>query len=191
MIRASDFVFQAVLLAQRTPPIPYVLGGTTPQGMDCRGLVVYLLRQLGRPDYRTAGATSMWRDDCVDKRPLAQAELRPGDLLIVKSIDRLGRDYAEILEDWRHIMKDRDADILILDIPLLDTRAQDRDLTGTLIADLVLQILSYAAQTERENIRQRQAEEIEAAKARGVTFAPGRTPSPPSFAAARTDFEAG
>lgn len=87
MVKASDFVYQAVALAQRTPPIPYAMGGTTPQGMDCRGLVVYLLRQLGHPDYRTAGATSMWRDDCVDKRPLAQADLRPGDLLFIRSGD--------------------------------------------------------------------------------------------------------
>lgn len=117
--------------------------------------------------------------------------LRPGDLLIVKSIDRLGRDYGEILEEWRRITKDKGADILIVDMPLLDTRAQGRDLTGTFIADLVLQILSYVAQTERENIRQRQAEGIAAAKERGVTFGPGRTPPPPGFDEARADFEAG
>lgn len=117
--------------------------------------------------------------------------LRPGDLLIVKSIDRLGRDYGEILEEWRRITKDKEADILILDMPLLDTRAQGRDLTGTFIADLVLQILSYVAQTERENIRQRQAEGIAAAKANGVTFGPDRTPPPPGFAEARAGYEAG
>lgn len=117
--------------------------------------------------------------------------LRPGDLLIVKSIDRLGRDYGEILEEWRRITKDKEADILILDMPLLDTRAQGRDLTGTFIADLVLQILSYVAQTERENIRQRQAEGIAAAKAKGVTFGPDRTPPPPGFAEARAGYEAG
>lgn len=117
--------------------------------------------------------------------------LRPGDLLIVKSIDRLGRDYGEILEEWRRITKDKGADILIVDMPLLDTRAQGRDLTGTFIADLVLQILSYVAQTERENIRQRQAEGIAAAKAKGVTFGPDRTPPPPGFDEARADFEAG
>lgn len=94
--------------------------------------------------------------------------LRPGDLLIVKSIDRLGRNYDEILEQWRHITKEAGADVLVVDLPLLDTRTQGRDLTGTFIADLVLQILSYVAQTERENIRQRQAEGIASAKARGV-----------------------
>ena len=95
--------------------------------------------------------------------------LRPGDVLVVKSIDRLGRNYTEILEQWGAITKGREAAIVVLDMPLLDTR-QGRDLTGTLIADIVLQLLSYVAQTERENIHQRQAEGIAAAKARGVRF---------------------
>lgn len=95
--------------------------------------------------------------------------LRPGDVLVVKSIDRLGRNYDEILEQWALITKERAAAIVVLDMPLLDTR-QGRDLTGTLISDIVLQLLSYVAQTERENIRQRQAEGIAAAKARGVRF---------------------
>ena len=101
--------------------------------------------------------------------------LGPGDTLIVKSIDRLGRNYTEILEQWRIITKSKRAAIVILDMPLLDTR-ENRDLTGQLIADIVLQLLSYVAQTEREFIRQRQAEGIAAAKARGVQF--GRRPSP-------------
>ena len=87
-------------------------------------------------------------------------KLKPGDLLVVQSIDRLGRNYEEILEQWRVITKEKRADVLVLDMPLLDTRAQGRDLTGTFIADLVLQILSYVAQTEREMIRKRQAEGI-------------------------------
>ena len=101
-------------------------------------------------------------------------KLKPGDTLVVKSIDRLGRDYDEILEQWRIITKEKEVSIVVLDIPLLDTRQKERDLTGTLIADLVLQILSYVAQTEREFIRQRQAEGIAAAKIRGVQF--GRPP---------------
>ena len=101
--------------------------------------------------------------------------LGPGDTLIVKSIDRLGRNYTEILEQWRIITKSKRAAIVILDMPLLDTR-QNRDLTGQLIADIVLQLLSYVAQTEREFIRQRQAEGIAAAKSKGVRF--GRPPSP-------------
>ena len=95
--------------------------------------------------------------------------LKKGDVLAVKSIDRLGRNYTEILEQWRIITKEKQADIVVLDMPLLDTR-KNSDLTGTLIADIVLQLLSYVAQTERENIRQRQAEGVREAKLRGVKF---------------------
>ncbi|MDR2559422.1 MAG: recombinase family protein [Oscillospiraceae bacterium] len=97
-------------------------------------------------------------------------KLKPGDTLVTKSIDRLGRDYNEILEQWRIITKEKQVFIVVLDIPLLDTRQKERDLTGTLIADIVLQILSYVAQTERDFIRSRQAEGIVVAKARGVQF---------------------
>lgn len=107
-------------------------------------------------------------------------KLRPGDLLIIKSIDRLGRNYEEILEQWRVITKEKHADIRVLDMPLLDTW-QSSDLTGTLIADIVLQLLSYVAQTERENIKQRQAEGIAAAKARGVKFGRPKAPVPMEF----------
>ena len=108
-------------------------------------------------------------------------KLKPGDTLVTKSIDRLGRDYSEILEQWRVITKEKQVAIVVLDIPLLDTRQKERDLTGTFIADLVLQILSYVAQTEREFIRQRQAEGIAVAQANGVKF--GRPPAerPPTF----------
>ena len=106
--------------------------------------------------------------------------LKPGDALIIKSIDRLGRNYDEILEQWRIITKEKGADIIVLDMPLLDTR-KSRDLTGTLIADIVLQLLSYVAQTEREFIRQRQAEGIAAAKARGVRFGRERLSVPSEF----------
>lgn len=101
--------------------------------------------------------------------------LRRGDLLIVKSLDRLGRDYAEVREQWRCITSEIRADIRVLDMPLLDT-GHAKDLLGSFIADLVLQVLSFAAQLERENIRQRQAEGIAAAKARGVKW--GREPLP-------------
>ena len=96
-------------------------------------------------------------------------KMKPGDTLVIKSIDRLGRNYDEILEQWRLLTKKKCVAIVVLDMPLLDTR-QGKDLTGTLIADIVLQLLSYVAQTEREFIRQRQAEGIAAAKARGVRF---------------------
>jgi len=100
-------------------------------------------------------------------------KLEPGDTLVIKSIDRLGRNYDEILEQWRVITKEKQTAVVVLDMPLLDTR-QGRDLTGTLIADIVLQLLSYVAQTEREFIHQRQMEGIAAAKARGTHM--GRKP---------------
>ncbi len=96
-------------------------------------------------------------------------KLKENDILVIKSIDRLGRNYDEILEQWRYLTKKKKVAIVVLDMPLLDTR-QDRDLMGTLIADIVLQLLSYVAQTEREFIRQRQAEGIAAAKAKGIKF---------------------
>lgn len=96
-------------------------------------------------------------------------KMQKGDTLIIKSIDRLGRNYDEILEQWRILTKEKQIAIVVLDMPLLDT-GQAKDLTGTLIADIVLQLLSYVAQTERELIRRRQAEGIAAAKARGVKF---------------------
>ena len=101
------------------------------------------------------------------------AVLRPGDTLVIKSIDRLGRNYTEILEQWRVITKEKRVAIVVLDLPLLDMR-RSRDLTGVFIADIVLQLLSYVAETERRMNRQRQAEGIAAARRRGVKF--GRTP---------------
>ena len=117
-------------------------------------------------------------------------KLKNGDTLVIKSIDRLGRNYNEILEQWRIITKEKQAAIVVLDMPLLDTR-QNRDLTGTLIADIVLQLLSYVAQTEREFIRQQQAEGIAAAKEQGIRF--GRRPMerPPVFERLKALWEAG
>ena len=107
-------------------------------------------------------------------------KIKSGDTLVIKSIDRLGRNYDEILEQWRIIAKEKGTAIVVLDMPLLDTR-KNKDLTGTLIADIVLQLLSYVAQTEREFIRQRLAEGIAAAKLQGVRF--GRKPreKPPEY----------
>ena len=101
--------------------------------------------------------------------------LKKDDLLYIKSIDRLGRNYAEILEQWRILTKDKGIDIVVLDMPLLDTR-RGKDLMGTFLSDIVLQVLSFVAENERTNIKQRQAEGIAAAKARGVRF--GRPPRP-------------
>ena len=102
-------------------------------------------------------------------------KLKPDDLLYITSIDRLGRDYVEILEQWRILTKEKRIDIVVLDMPLLDTR-RGKDLMGTFLSDIVLQVLSFVAENERLNIRQRQAEGIAAAKARGVKF--GRPPIP-------------
>ena len=102
-------------------------------------------------------------------------KLKKDDLLYIKSIDRLGRDYEEILQQWRHLTKVKGIDIVVLDMPLLDTR-RGEDLMGTFLSDIVLQVLSFVAENERTNIRQRQAEGIAVAKARGVKF--GRPPQP-------------
>lgn len=118
---------------------------------------VYTDQQSGK-DFERAGYKGMMR------------VLKEGDLLVIKSIDRLGRNYDEIIEQWRIITKEKKADILVLDMPLLDTRNKSGDLTQSFIADLVLQILSYVAQNEREFIKARQAEGIAAAKERGVRF---------------------
>src|SRR5699024_2141476 len=118
-------------------------------------------------------------------------KLKRGDILVIKSIDRLGRNYEEILNQWRIITKEKHADIVVLDMPLLDTRQTGRDLTGTFVADLVLQILSYVAQTERENIRQRQQEGIAAARLRGVRFGRPRKQVPAEFEWVRQQWEQG
>ena len=117
-------------------------------------------------------------------------KIKKDDTLVIQSIDRLGRNYNEILEQWRFITKEKQTTIVVLDMPLLDT-SQNRDLTGTLIADIVLQLLSYVAQTEREFIRKRQAEGIAAAKQRGVVF--GRRPMerPSAFPEVRTLWQSG
>lgn len=107
--------------------------------------------------------------------------LRSGDVLVVKSIDRLGRNYSEILEEWAYLTKVRNIAIVVLDMPLLDTR-RERDLTGQLISDIVLQLLSYVAETERQNIRQRQAEGIRAARKRGIALGRKQITMPPGFA---------
>ena len=106
--------------------------------------------------------------------------LKPGDQLCIISIDRLGRNYEEIQQQWRFLTKEKQVDILVLDMPLLDTR-HDKDLLGTFIADLVLQVLSFVAQNERENIRKRQAEGIAVAKRNGVRFGPKPQPLPKNF----------
>lgn len=108
-------------------------------------------------------------------------KLKKGDLVIIKSIDRLGRNYNMIIEEWRLITKEKEADIMVIDMPLLDTRIEGKNLVGTFISDIVLQVLSFVAQNERETMRIRQAEGIKTAKARGVKFGRPRINLPSNF----------
>lgn len=151
---------------------------------------LYAMREFGVPAEHIVVEKQSGKDFA---RPLylrLVRSLRSGDVLVVKSIDRLGRNYNEILEQWGAITKKQKAAIVVLDMPLLDTR-QGRDLTGTLISDIVLQLLSYVAQTERENIRLRQAEGIAEAKARGVRFGRSRIETPEGFEELARQWQAG
>lgn len=138
---------------------------------------IYLDKQSGK-DFQRSGYQDLL------------SRLMPGDTLVIKSIDRLGRNYDEILDQWRILTNEKDVGIVVLDMPLLDTR-QGRDLTGRLIADIILQLLSYVAQTERDFIRQRQAEGIAAAKARGVHFGRRAIERPPQYERALQEYRAG
>ena len=113
--------------------------------------------------------------------------MKKDDLLYIKSIDRLGRNYKEILEQWRVLTREKGVDIVVLDMPLLDTR-RGKDLMGTFLSDIVLQVLSFVAENERSNIRQRQAEGIAAARARGVRFGRPAKPLPENFHAVYQDW---
>lgn len=115
-------------------------------------------------------------------------KLQCNDLLVIKSIDRLGRNYECILQEWKRITKEIGADIYVLDMPLLDTRCHEKNLIGKLIADIVLQLLSFVAENERENIRSRQAEGIKAAKLRGVKFGRPRITCPDNFPEVASDY---
>ena len=117
-------------------------------------------------------------------------KLKPGDLLCIKSIDRLGRNYEEIQDQWRYLTREKGVDIVVLDMPLLDTR-RGKDLMGTFLSDIVLQVLSFVAENERINIRQRQAEGIAAAKKRGVRFGRPNVQPPEDFPAIVAEWEAG
>lgn len=117
-------------------------------------------------------------------------KLKRDDLLYIKSIDRLGRNYGEILEQWRALTREKGVDIVVLDMPLLDTR-RGKDLMGTFLSDVVLQVLSFVAENERANIRQRQAEVIAAAKARGVRFGRPPRPLPENYPSAYQRWKAG
>lgn len=140
------------------------------------------LRGRGVPDEQIYMDKQSGKDFNRPKYKRLLKKMKPGDLLCIQSIDRLGRNYKEIQEQWRILTKEKGIDICVLDMPLLDTR-QGKDLMGTFIADLVLQILSFVAESERTNIRRRQAEGIAAAKARGVKFGRPSKPLPENFGA--------
>lgn len=124
------------------------------------------------------------------KYKMLYRKLKKGDVLYIKSIDRMGRNYDEIIQEWRRITRFREADIVVLDMPLLDTR-RGKDLMGTFLSDIVLQVLSFVAENERTNIKQRQAEGIAAAKARGVKFGRPPLPIPENFYQMHKDWRAG
>ena len=165
----------------------YIRVSTREQNEDRQ---VIAMREFGVPDSNMVTDKQSGKDFARPGYRRLLRKLKPGDTLVLKSIDRLGRNYDEILEQWRLLTKGKRVEIVVLDMPLLDTR-QGRDLMGTLIADIVLQLLSYVAQTEREFIRQRQAEGIAAAKARGVQF--GRKPKkrPEEYERLREEWRAG
>lgn len=148
---------------------------------QCEDRQMLALREFPVPEANIFMDKLSGKDFNRPKNTKMLRKMRPGDLLVVKSIDRLGRNYDEILNQWRYITKERQINIVVLDMPLLDTRQTGKNLTGTFVADLVLQILSYVAQTERENIRQRQLEGIAAAKLRGVRFGRPRKAIPDGF----------
>lgn len=132
------------------------------------------LREVGVPEKNIFVDKQSGKDFNRPKYKRLLKRLKTDDLLYIKSIDRLGRNYEEIQNQWRILTKDKKVDIVVLDMPLLDTR-RGKDLVGTFLSDIVLQVLSFVAENERSNIRQRQAEGIAAAKARGVRF--GRPPA--------------
>jgi len=133
------------------------------------------LREVGIPEQNIYLDKQSGKDFNRPQYKKLLRKMKKDDLLYIKSIDRLGRNYEEILQQWRHLTKEKGIDIVVLDMPLLDTR-RGKDLMGTFLSDIVLQVLSFVAENERTNIKQRQAEGIAAAKAKGVRF--GRPPKP-------------
>lgn len=150
----------------------YIRVSTREQNEDRQ---VIALREVGVPERNVYIDKQSGKDFERPQYKKLLRKMKKDDLLYIKSIDRLGRNYAEILEQWRFLTKEKGIDIVVLDMPLLDTR-RGKDLLGTFLSDIVLQVLSFVAENERTNIRQRQAEGIAAAKAKGVKF--GRPPLP-------------
>lgn len=162
----------------------YIRVSSTDQNEDRQ---VIALRAVGVPIQNTYVDKQSGKDFDRPHYQKLLKKLKHGDLLYILSIDRLGRNYEEVQQQWRTVTKVIGADICVIDMPLLDTR-QGKDLMGTFIADLVLQILSFVAQNERENIKKRQEEGIAAAKARGVRFGRPPAPLPENFTEIHSDW---
>ena len=165
----------------------YIRVSTREQNEDRQ---VIALRGVGIPEKNVYMDKQSGKDFNRPQYKKLLRKLKKDDLLYIKSIDRLGRNYAEILEQWRILTKEKGIDIVVLDMPLLDTR-RGKDLMGTFLSDIVLQVLSFVAENERSNIRQRQAEGIAAAKARGVRFGRPPKPLPAGFHSAYQNWKAG
>lgn len=139
------------------------------------------LRELGLKDSEIFTDKASGKDFNRPAYRRLTRKLKPNDVIFIMSIDRLGRNYQEIIEEWRSITKDKHAHIVVLDMPLLDTRNDKGEITNIFISDIVLQLLSYVAEVERKNIKQRQAEGIASAKARGVRFGRPKIEKPLEF----------
>ena len=165
----------------------YIRVSTTDQNED-RQLIA--MQELSIPEKNMFVEKQSGKDFQRPQYKKLVRKLKPDDLLYIKSIDRLGRNYEEILEQWRILTKEKRIDIVVLDMPLLDTR-RGKDLMGTFLSDIVLQVLSFVAENERTNIRQRQKEGIAAAKARGVRFGRPPRPLPENYHSAYQRWKAG
>jgi len=165
----------------------YIRVSTADQNED-RQLIA--MRELSIPEKNLFVEKQSGKDFQRPKYKKLVRRLKQDDLLYIKSIDRLGRNYKEILEQWRILTKEKGIDIVVLDMPLLDTR-RGKDLMGTFLSDIVLQVLSFVAENERTNIRQRQKEGIAAAKARGVRFGRPPRPLPENYHSAYQRWKAG
>ena len=165
----------------------YIRVSTREQNEDRQWIA---LREVGVPEKNILLDKQSGKDFLRPQYRRLVRKLKKDDLLYIKSIDRLGRNYGEILEQWRLLTKEKGVDIVVLDMPLLDTR-RGKDLMGTFLSDIVLQVLSFVAENERVNIRQRQAEGIAAAKARGVRFGRPPKPLPENFHSAYQRWRAG
>ena len=165
----------------------YIRVSTREQNEDRQWIA---LREVGVPEKNILLDKQSGKDFRRPQYRRLVRKLKKDDLLYIKSIDRLGRNYGEMLEQWRLLTKEKGVDIVVLDMPLLDTR-RGKDLMGTFLSDIVLQVLSFVAENERVNIRQRQAEGIAAAKARGVRFGRPPKPLPENFHSAYQRWRAG